>query len=93
MSNEKKRPVSEVSVSTASGAICAAIWRNESQGKVFYNTTFELRYQDKDGEWKSGESYGPMDLLALAKCADLAFNKIVELKQQDKETGAAADAA
>jgi hypothetical protein len=84
--SEKQRPVAKVSVAN----ISAAIWRNESQGKPFYSTTFELRYQDKDGEWKSGDNYGQMDLLALAKCADLAFTEIVLLRKRDSEAAKAA---
>jgi hypothetical protein len=87
MSSEKQFPVAKLSV----GSIHAAVWRKESPGKSpFYSTTFELRYQDKDGAWKSGESYGQTDLLALAKCADLAFSEIVLLRRRDSEAAKAA---
>jgi hypothetical protein len=77
----KQRPVAEVSV----GHIHAAIWRNESEGAVYYNTTFSARYKDAVGEWKTSATYTQLDLLALAKCADLAFDQIERLKKQDKE--------
>jgi hypothetical protein len=87
MSSDKKPPVARVSV----GIISAAIWRNASQGKQpFYNTSFELRFKDDQGNWKSGDSYSHSDLLLLSKCAELAFEKILELKQQDQETEAEA---
>ena len=86
--SEKQRPV-KVSV----GTISAAIWRNESQGKAFYSTTFESRYKDYQGEWKTTESYNQMDLLALAKCAHLAYDEIARLRKQDKEDAAASKAA
>jgi len=83
---DKKSPVAKVAV----GMVSAAIWRNASQGKApFYNTTFEMRFKDDQGNWQTSASYGHTDLLLLAKCADLAFNRIVELRQQDKEAGAA----
>lgn len=87
--NEKKLPVAKVNV----GSVAAAIWRNESQGKPYYNANFELRYQTKEGVWQTGESYGPMELLALAKCADLAFNEIAALRKQDKDADVAIKAA
>jgi hypothetical protein len=79
--SEKQRPVAEVSV----GPIHAAIWRNENQGEPFYNTSFEARYKDGQGEWKTTKSFSQMDLLALAKCADLAYDKIAALKSKDSE--------
>ena len=87
MSSDKKSPVAKVAV----GVVSAAIWKNTSQGKApFYNTTFELRFKDEQGTWKSGDSYSHSDLLLLSKCAELAFEKILELKQQDQETEAEA---
>jgi hypothetical protein len=85
MSDKKSPPVAKVSV----GTISAAIWRNESQGRTFYSTTFESRYKDDQGNWQTSDSYNQMDLLALAKCADLAFNEIAALRKQDKEADAA----
>jgi hypothetical protein len=67
------------------GHVQAAIWRNVSEGAVFYNATFSLRYRDQGGEWKTSTTFSHLDLLALAKCADLAFDRIEALKKQDKE--------
>lgn len=85
MSNEttSNRPVDKVRV----GSVTASIWRNTTEKGVFYNVTFDNRYQDKNGDWKSSDSYGPSDLLALAKAADLAHTKTLELlKGQPEET-------
>jgi len=81
MPTPKHPPVATVSV----GHVQAAIWRNVSEGSIFYNTTFSLRYREMGGEWKTSTSYTQLDLLALGKCADLAFDKIEGLKRQDKE--------
>lgn len=67
------------------GSIHVAIWRNEKQAPPFYNATFELRYKDREGDWKTSTSYGQMDLLALKKAADLAFDEIAALRKEDKE--------
>jgi hypothetical protein len=80
--SSKQRPVAQISV----GSIHAAIWRNENQGNPFYNTTFEARYKDA-GQWKTTKNFGLMDLLALAKCADLCFDAITQLQNEDKRQG------
>jgi hypothetical protein len=76
--NETKKhaPVAKVSV----GLQTASIWKNESEGRAFYNVTFDRRYRDAQSDWKSTSSYGRDDLLALAKLADLAHTKILELQ-------------
>ena len=58
--------------------ITAAIWERKTDNGTFYNVTFERRYRDGQGNWKSSRSYDSSDLLALAKAADLAHTKILE---------------
>ena len=70
----KNPPVDKVRV----GLITASIWENKTEKGTFYNVTFERRYRDTEGNWKSTHSYGLDDLLVLAKIADLAHTKIVE---------------
>jgi len=72
---KKNAPVAKVSI----GLQTASIWKNESEGRAFYNVTFDRRYRNGNGEWKSTDSYGGDDLLALAKLADLAHTKVLEL--------------
>jgi hypothetical protein len=78
----KQRPVAEVSV----GHIHAAIWRTVNQGVPYYNATFQVRYKAPSGEWKTATNYGPMELLALGKAADLAYNEIAALQRHDTES-------
>ena len=77
-SNETKKnaPVAKVSV----GLQTASIFKNESEGRAFYNVSFDRRYRTADGNWKSTSSYGRDDLLSLAKLADLAHTKVLELQ-------------
>ena len=64
----------------------AAIWRNRSsEGDPFYAVTFGRMYRDREGQWKSSSSFNTDDLLTLAKAADLAHSKIVELRAADKQ--------
>ena len=67
-------------------ALNVAGWeRTTLDGKTFYNVTFERRYRDAEGNWKSSHSYNADDLLSLAKAADLAHTKIVETPRGDDE--------
>jgi hypothetical protein len=71
MAKEKQKPVHEVRF----GAIKAAVWKNETDNGVRYNTTFSRIYKDGD-EWASTDSFGRDDLLVVAKVADHAHSWI-----------------
>ena len=73
---KKKTPDAKVSVDLQT----ASIWKNESKGKAFYNVTLNRRYRTAKGDRKSTDSSGAEDLLALAKLADLAHTKVLELQ-------------
>jgi len=60
--------------------ITASIWRNSTEKGDYFSTTFERRYQDRDGNWKSTTAYAVDDLLALAKAAELAYVRSLELR-------------
>jgi hypothetical protein len=77
----KNPPVAKIRVDL----INASIWKNPTDKGTFYNVTFESRYRDGEGNWKSSHSYTSNDLLALAKAADLAHTKIVELRNAENE--------
>ena len=62
----------------------ATIWDNETEKGVFYNTTFERRYRDEQGNWHTAEGYGADDLLALAKAADLAHTEILKARSSEE---------
>jgi len=89
MSNTKKNeaaqtktpPVAKIRVDQ----INASIWKKQTEKGTFYNVTFESRYRDGEGNWKSSHSYNADDLLSLAKTADMAHTKIAELRNGDDE--------
>ena len=61
-----------------------AVWKNDTQAGVRYNTTFCRIYKDKDeNEWKTTDSFGRDDLLVLAKVADRAHSWIHEQSQEE----------
>jgi len=65
------------------GTVKAAIWGNEAGERTRYNVTFSKRYRDAEGQWKTTHSFGRNDLLVLAKVADQAHSRIVELEQTE----------
>lgn len=72
-----KPPVAKI----RDGLISASIWEQASEKGSFYSVTFERRYKDAEGNWKSSHSYDSRDLLQLAKLADLAHTRILEETQ------------
>ncbi|MCW5631898.1 MAG: hypothetical protein KIT17_01045 [Rubrivivax sp.] len=66
------------------GGVQASVWENHSDKGNFHTVTFSRRYQE-GGEWKSSNSYGASDLLALQKVTDMALNKVIELQQQQQQ--------
>src|SRR5271170_1965974 len=79
-----RRPVDTAKV----GSVEIAIWRNQGTNGDFYTASSPvIRYKDdKSGEWKDGNSYGPLDLLALAEAAREASTKIRDLSKSKAQS-------
>ena len=75
MANTHK-PLEEVRL----GLVKAAIWPNETETGIRHSVTFSRIYKDGD-DWKTTTSFYPQDLLLLAKVADHAHTRILELQQ------------
>ncbi len=65
------------------GQVRAAIWRSEGKYGVQYRATFEKSFRGNDG-WRTTSSFGPADLLVVAKAADLAFDAIRQLQMVEQ---------
>lgn len=78
----KPQPVREFRL----GLIKAAVWKNDTEIGVRYNTTVSRSYKDGN-DWKSSDSFGREDLLLLAKVADMAHTWIHEQSQHRDEPG------
>jgi hypothetical protein len=63
----------------------ATVWSNTDERGEFYNVTFQRRYQDKEQQWQTSHSYGPSDVLALAKVANMAATRIIELQEEKRQ--------
>ena len=79
---EGNRPVHQVRV----GAVTASIFPNENDRGKFYSVTFQKSYKDAQDQWQNSTSFGPGDLLELAKAADMAHTHILGLKQESAAT-------
>jgi len=67
------------------GVINASIWQRSHETSTFHSVTFERRYRDAKNEWHSTGSFNTEDLLILAKLADQAHTKILELRAGEKD--------
>ena len=88
--SNKVQPAEEVRV----GSVKAAIWRNEGDSGAYFNVTFQRLYRTEDGQWQSTASFGRDDLLVLAKVADAAHTRLLQLiaserKQEQRPPSAA----
>ena len=88
MTNSKPQPADKIRI----GRITAAIWRNTNdEGKHFYSFTIDRSYEDKDGNWKSTDSFGLNDALLLAKLCNLADTRIRKLYDADRQEANSAE--
>jgi hypothetical protein len=64
------------------GQISCALWENEvttqdGRSVQMLKATVERRYKDKDGEWKSGNSFSRNEIPLVKYCLDKAFEAMV----------------
>jgi hypothetical protein len=69
------------------GMTSVSIWENkdEKTGNLRHGATFDLRYKDAEGNFKSGKSYGLYDLLAHRAAVDRAISLMIEARNGDAE--------
>jgi hypothetical protein len=87
--SDAKKPAAKLNLHPVS----AAIWRNQNQKGVFYSITFERSYKDEAGKWQTSSTFNTSDLLLLAKIADQAHSKILELRASDRSADQSDDEA
>jgi len=68
------------------GALKVAIWQNKTEENGnFYSTVITRTYKDAKENFHDTDSFNGSDLLRIARLANMAYDLIVELKQQDRE--------
>jgi len=64
------------------GQVASAVWQNtiQIQGKAVtvLKATVQRRYKDKDGNWKSSNSFGRNEIPLAIYCLTQAFQKIID---------------
>lgn len=70
------------------GRIKATIWRNEiekdGKKKAFFPVTFTRLYQDKKEKLQDGDSFTRTELLQVQRLAGKAYDRVLELKEEEK---------
>jgi hypothetical protein len=86
----RQRPAHEVRI----GRLRATLWANQhpEQG-TWYSVTLTRSYKDGQGQWKSAQSFGRDDLLALAEVCRQAFLWVHRQYQSPQQNGGAAEEA
>ena len=70
------------------GQVSAALWENEVPVKnggtaTMLKATVQRRYRDKDGNWKSSNSFSRNEIPLAVYCLQKAFEKIIEKQVDD----------
>lgn len=71
------------------GQVSAALWENEVTTKAgkkvtMLKATVERRYKDRDGQWKSSNSFARNEIPLAIFCLQKSFEHIIG-SQQDEE--------
>jgi len=86
-----QRPVAKFTA----GQVSAAIWENEVTTKAgkqvtMLKATVERRYRDRDGQWKSSNSFARNEIPLAIYCLQKSFEHIIESQKDgdsvDEET-------
>jgi hypothetical protein len=73
-----------------SGALQVAIWENENLGadgqpQLFRTVSFDRRYKDKNGEWKSSNNLRVNDLPKAALMLQKAYEYLILTGEDNEE--------
>jgi len=78
------------------GMVSAAIWENqiEVKGKTvtMLKSTVQRRYKDKDGDWKSSQSFSRNEIPLAIYCLQQAFEKMLGENDGDTDNHAEEEA-
>ena len=70
------------------GSVSCALWENEigvnGQQKTIVKASLDRRYQDRNGNWKSSQSFSRNEIPLAIYCLRKAFESIIE-KAKDSD--------
>lgn len=68
------------------GQVSAALWENQihvnGQAKTVLKASVQRRYKDKDGQWKSTQSFSRTELPLAIYCLGKAFEALLEHERE-----------
>lgn len=71
------------------GNVTAALWENKIGKETILKASVQKRFQDREGNWKSSNSFARNEIPLAIYCLSKAFEKIVEQQneqaKQEKE--------
>jgi hypothetical protein len=71
------------------GQVSAAIWENEisvnGRQVTALKATIQRRYKDKDGTWKSSQSFSRNEIPLAIYCLQKSFEKIIETQKEGSD--------
>ena len=82
--SDVKKPIDTIRLP---GGLKATIWLNTTEkGKTFASTEISRTYKTEKG-FGDSNSFGQDDLLKVARLAELAFDRITQIKAAEKSQG------
>lgn len=75
----------------AAGQVSAAVWENEVTtrgGKTvtMLKATVERRFKDKDGQWKSSNSFSRNEIPLVIYCLQKSLEHIIESRKGEEDS-------
>jgi hypothetical protein len=79
----------------AAGSCRAAIWENEilvnGGTKTVLKASVERRHEDKDGTWKSSQTFSRNEIPLAVYCLEKAFEAIIGAEREDSNGNSVAE--
>ena len=73
------------------GSVSCALWENEisvnGQQKTILKASLDRRYQDRNGNWKSSQSFSRNEIPLAIHCLKKAFESIIEKAKEPDAIG------
>ena len=66
------------------GSLKATIWKNEGEKGTFFSVNLTRIYKDDAGNYHDSDSFSGTELLRIAHLATRAYDRISELRQQER---------
>ncbi len=67
------------------GKMKATIWKNEGENGARYSVQLSRIWKDEAGEFHNSDSFSGTELLRVARLANIAYNRVVDLRTNDND--------